>query len=337
MFAQIVLRIKLMITYLRNHQTFPITRKRKMIFLFLGADYGNLGDVAITYAQIHFLKKRYPEYSVMEIPISKTFEGIKAVKRIITNDDIVTLIGGGNVSDLYDDIEFLRQMVIWNFRKHKIISFPQTSYFSRSLKGWFTQTTIKWVYPKAEQLSFMAREGNTFKIMRKILPHLNVEKMPDIVMTLDERRTGSRNGLLVCLRSDKEKSKNNTLHEKILSQLSEQYHTITWKDTQVDGINEANRFEELKQMWQIFASHEVVLTNRLHGMIFAYITGTPAYVIDNSTHKISACYDWIKECGYIKLITSSKALEPIKTPQDIPLINSKIVELYNSSPCLRFH
>ena len=35
-------------------------------------------------------------------------------------------------------------------------------------------------------------------------------------------------------------------------------------------------------------------------MIFAYITGTPCYVFDNLSHKVSGVYEWIKDCGYIK-------------------------------------
>ena len=37
-------------------------------------------------------------------------------------------------------------------------------------------------------------------------------------------------------------------------------------------------------------------------MIFAYITGTPALVLPNSNFKVEKCFEWIKECGYIKFV-----------------------------------
>ena len=45
-------------------------KKDKKIVLALAADYGNLGDVAITYAQRKFLEEKFPNYEVIEIPIS---------------------------------------------------------------------------------------------------------------------------------------------------------------------------------------------------------------------------------------------------------------------------
>ena len=80
----IILRIKLLLSYLRNHDIFEIPAKGKKIFIFLGADYGNLGDVAITFAQTKYLIENYPDYTVVEVPISKTFAGIKAAKKVIS-------------------------------------------------------------------------------------------------------------------------------------------------------------------------------------------------------------------------------------------------------------
>ena len=47
-------------------------------------------------------------------------------------------------------------------------------------------------------------------------------------------------------------------------------------------------------------------TDRLHGMIFAFITGTPAIVFSNNNHKIEGAYEWIKDCGYIYFIKNGE-------------------------------
>ena len=58
--------------YLGKHQ-YQYTLKDKNIFIFLSADYGNLGDIAITFAQKKFLMDYFPDYNLFEIPISYTY------------------------------------------------------------------------------------------------------------------------------------------------------------------------------------------------------------------------------------------------------------------------
>lgn len=337
MIEELLLRVKLFFAYLRCKERMKIPTEGKKIFVFLGADYGNLGDVAITYAQTQYLQHRFLEYKVVEIPISNTFAGIKTVKNIINSDDVVTLIGGGNTSDRYDDIEFLRQLVIWNFRKYRIIGFPQTIDLTRSGKGMFTQMTIKLIYRRAHRFTYMAREQNSFNVMSRLIPALETVKMPDVVMTLDERENAKRNGLLVCLRSDKEVSSNATLREEALKMLTDRYASVDYQDTQVDGISLENRYEKLHEVWRCFSRHEVVLTDRLHGMIFAFITNTPAYVIDNSNHKISACLECIRNCGYIRLIKKIDDIDPILYASNFKAVRSEILNKYDTLSCLKFH
>ena len=55
-----------------------------------------------------------------------------------------------------------------------------------------------------------------------------------------------------------------------------------------------------------FASAELVVTDRLHGMIFATITGTPCLVFSNNNHKVSESYKWIHSLPYIKFIKTAE-------------------------------
>lgn len=49
-----------------------------------------------------------------------------------------------------------------------------------------------------------------------------------------------------------------------------------------------------------FRKSNIILTDRLHGMIFALITGTPAIVFDNKNHKVKFSYlDWLQNVDYI--------------------------------------
>lgn len=337
MYKILLLRVKLFITFLFSNSKYELSSLRnKNIYVFLGADYGNLGDVAITYAQMKYLNDRYKNYNVIEIPISKTFAGIKAVKHAIGDNDIISLIGGGNTSDLYDDIEFLRQLIIVLFRKNKIIAFPQTFFFSKTLKGRFCKSISRLVYNKAEDLTIMAREGNTMKILRYEYPNIKSILLPDIVMTLDERLRCPRKGALVCMRSDRERAITDNHKKKIISWLKKQYENVDFQDTQVGGVSLVNRFEKLHNLFDIIRSREIVITDRLHAMIFCFITETPALVIDNSNNKLSGCYEWIKDCGFIKLIDNIDDLKSFHPTYNFEETHFSILDKYNNALCLRF-
>lgn len=330
MIGLLLLRIKILFAFLRDKSEYSldVSSDKNNIFLFLGADYGNIGDVAITYAQLKFLKKYYQDYNVIEIPISRTYAGIKAVKNVIKKEDFIVLIGGGNTSDLYDDIEWLRQLVILNFLNYKILAFPQTFDFSKTLRGYLCKRIASWVYNKAKHLIIIAREQNTMDVLRNDFKGIKSLMAPDIVMTLDLRNFTYRNGVLVCLRSDKEGTLNIQDKEQIFRKLKTKFKNIYIQDTQVMDVNTENRFKKMFDIINIFRKHELVITDRLHGMILCYITGTPALVYDNSNHKISACFQWIKDCGYIKLINSLEDIESFEPIDNFERSNNLILRYY---------
>ena len=51
-----------------------------------------------------------------------------------------------------------------------------------------------------------------------------------------------------------------------------------------------------------FKSSKIVITARLHGMIFSALTEIPCIVFFNNNHKVIGVYQWIKELPYIQLV-----------------------------------
>lgn len=338
MIRMLILRLKLLITFFKSNANYNLGKLgKKNIFIFLGADYGNLGDVAITYALKEYLINHYDDYNIVEIPISHTFSAIKTVRKVVGNDDIIALIGGGNTSDLYDDIEWLRQLVVLSFRKNRIIGFPQTYDFTDSLKGKFCRYIAYFIYRKALKLTIIARERNTMKVLNTEFASIHAEMAPDIVMSLDERRNIIRNGVLLCMRSDKEKLIADDYKHQLVEKLKQKYGNITYQDTQVSDVDEYNRYSKLRELISKFQCHELVVTDRLHGMILCFITGTPALVFDNSNHKISACFEWIKDCGYIKLIQSLDEIDSFNPADNFKTVHNNIIFQFQNLSCLKFH
>lgn len=303
----IYLRWRFWYKYWKSPKTSPSVEKycnKKKCLVMLAADYGNLGDVAITYAQEKFLHERLHGYEIVDVPISSTISDLRAWKSICTSDDIITVVGGGNMSDLYYDIELLRQMVVETFPNNQIILFPQTMFFSETPAGRYLKNRAKTVYSKHRYLTISSRERYTYQKMKSLFP--NCALFPDIVMTLDKRQPSvARNGITLCLRHDKE-SKLTEDFKTELEKLLQKDYTVIHYDTHIgrDGLSRQEREDELHSIWSQFRSSQWVITDRLHGMIFAFITGTPCIVFPNDNYKIEGCYDWIKECGYIHFIDS---------------------------------
>ena len=281
-----------------------IDKSKNQAYIFLAADYGNLGDVAITYAQTKFIQE-YSNYQVIEIPISKSLEGLWFVKRNIKKGDLITTVGGGNLGDMYDQIEYIRQLVVAFFPNNKIISFPQTFDFAETISGAKALNSAQKVYNKHKDIHFVAREQTSFALMKKYFNKTQVYLTPDIVISLDKSNPQKlRKGAVICMRKDQEKMLSEEQNTFVLKQIENRFDKIVYYDTHINknNLSVEERVTELNKIWDVFRGAELVVTDRLHGMIFCYITNTPCLVFQNSNHKVRETYDWIKGNANINLV-----------------------------------
>lgn len=283
-----------------------INAKKRYAYIFLAADYGNLGDVAITYAQTRFLKEHLgSDFEVIEIPISHSLEGLHFVKKNIQSGDLVTSVGGGNLGDLYDQIEFIRQLAVQFFPKNKFISFPQTFDFNDSSSGKKALELAKNTYNNHPDLYFVAREKTSYDLMRTHFTNATVLFTPDIVISLDqEHPERERKGAVICMRQDQEKNLSEKQTAFIQDEIKNRFESVSYYDTHINknSLSTQERENELQKIWDAFKSAELVITDRLHGMIFCYITNTPCLVFQNNNHKVRETYDWIKGNSNINLV-----------------------------------
>jgi pyruvyl transferase EpsI len=287
---------------------------KNQVYIFLAADYGNLGDVAITYAQTKFLQKN-SDYQVIEIPISQSLEGLWFVKKHIKTGDLVSTVGGGNMGDIYGQIEYIRQLTIRFFPDNKIISFPQTFDFSETARGQKALKLAKKTYNNHKNLHIVAREQTSFNLMRKNFSKAQVLLTPDIVLSLDKTEPAKpRKGVLICMRKDAEKSLTDAQSDFIIQTIKNHYSDVRFYDTHIhkNKLSVKDREEALQEIWNAFKSSELVVTDRLHGMIFCHITGTPTLVFQNNNHKVRETFEWIKENKKITLCKDFDEVELLK-------------------------
>lgn len=274
----------------------------KRIFIFLAANYGNLGDIAITCAQHKWLQTYFSSYEIVEVPANCSFSYLKGVLGQVTKEDIITFVGGGNMGDMYPLYENIRQLIVSKFPCNKIIQFPLTADFSYSHEGCLMKQSAQKIYSNHKDITILSREKKTEKFLSDLL-NKKINTVPDIVMTLDclDFALSQRHGVSICLRQDKEKSLSDEVALSINEVLKRNFGDIDSIDTLIDDdtVTLSNKERFLDSFLRKLATKQLMVTDRLHGMIFAYVTGTPAIVFSNSNQKVKYCYEWIKDCGYI--------------------------------------
>lgn len=310
MLKQIIYRLKLFVksTYnsIRpsNFENSLLKDKNRNIFIFFSGDYGNLGDYAITKAQIDFLKKIYTESNFILVGASKPMSDYKKIKSNIKKEDIITLVGGGNLGDLYPEFEEKRQYIVKLFKNNYIISFPQTVDYSQSPIGQVLLKRAQKIYNQHNKLVLCAREKKSFDLLKGYFQNPELLLVPDIVLSLnvDINNEKFQNTIVTCFRDDKEKVIDNSIKNIINNFSNENKFKVIETDTHIgkDNITELQLESEFQLLLNDFSKASLVITDRLHGMIIAYLVGTPCLFFDNTNNKVSGVSRWIESSSLVK-------------------------------------
>lgn len=277
----------------------------KRCFIFLAADYGNIGDIAISTAQKQYLESTLTDYEVISIPISQTRFVLSSIKKQVKADDIITIIGGGNMGGTYPDIEELRQLVIKSFPSNRIVCFPQTLDWDDSDKSKRALKAIVKTYAEHPDIHIFARESITQNKLHELFSkynNVNIGLVPDIVMSATAESLGTTDslessGILRCLRDDKEVALSTEQYAVIDKALVGTGYKIEKTDTHAGGsqLDETQCAKLLADKLTQFRAAKLVITDRLHGMILCLLSGTPCLVLPNSNHKIRQTQlDWLR-------------------------------------------
>ncbi|WP_319205476.1 polysaccharide pyruvyl transferase family protein [uncultured Ilyobacter sp.] len=305
-------------------------KNKKKVILTLTPRHKNMGDHAIAFASKKFIEENFKDYNFIELDMVDLYKYGIALKSFLTPDDIIMILGGGNMGDMYLQDEEQRRFIINKFRKNKIISLPQTISFSDTERGRKELEKSKKAYNSHEKLLLTAREKKSFEIMKKNFNESNVIEVPDIVLYLNEIKNESREYILLCLRKDKEGVLSQEFKENIRLLLMKKYKKVKVIDTVFKkNIDKNTRDLNLKRLLTDIRKSQLVITDRLHGMIFCVITGTPCLVLGTFNHKVTGVYKWVEGLKHVKMVTQEELNEDLINICD-KIINSKI-EKYNFS------
>ena len=297
-----------------KYLVFPFGKK---VYVLGTPDYTNMGDSAITLAETEFIRKSLmiSPKRIKELTNAEYFKYRKTVKKVIRKKSLICGVGGGNMGNYWYNEELFRYELINDFSDNPIVIFPQTIFYTNDDEGEKAEEKSADYYGKCRHLTIVAREQISYHKMRTLYKNSNILLTPDIVLSADRDFWGvkpnKRKGILLCLRTDTEKMISDEDVQKITNYLCENNYgyqtTDMYSDCQL--INRYNRYECVKAKMEEFVYAELVITDRLHAMIFSIITQTPCIVLDNCNYKIKGTYEWIKYLPYIRYISQVENIE----------------------------
>lgn len=282
----------------------------KTAYIFGTPMHKNIGDSAILIAEREFLKK-CGYINVVEVSGDEYLGFRKCIRRLLPKNAALFLPGGGNMGDLWLPEENLRREIIADFQEHQIVIFPQTIHYSDTSDGIREQEKSIPYYNCNEKIVIVAREKTSYETMKNLYSKAKILVTPDIVLSMKfTQEKEKREGILLCFRNDKEKDLTEENIEKMIQKLSVNKYLITRTDTMSEeGITTDNRERIVRQKLKQFSEAKVVITDRLHGMVFAAITGTPCLVFANNHHKVQGTYEWIRHLDYIEFLENMDGIE----------------------------
>lgn len=305
------------LTYAVKANLFRLKHKNNFLFLLMTPCHQNYGDHAIAIS----VKKILKDYFVFEIngDLLSRFVGYPRIMKMMLGRSTIVFEGGGYLGTLWFNYgELLVRQVIQLADKNKIVVFPQSIFYENTEWGNEQLEISKKLYSKCKDLTLSARDKISFEKMKEYYPDIDIRLIPDSVLYLNECRPSVREGASVLFREDLEKGISRSAQAQIEEFASENFSKVNKFDMLADHrFGAETREKEVELQFDRFRKSEIVFTDRLHGMIFSAITGTPCIAFPNKSHKVKGVYEWVlKDCPYILFMDSfdrEKAEEFVKS------------------------
>ena len=276
----------------------------KRFWIFCTPEYGNLGDQALLFAEEAFVRHYFPDYRICKAPLGRT-DGLSggAIAGLVRPGDCCAIQAGGNFGTLYPGIHLSQEHIIRSLWKKRLFVFPQTFYYGEDAEGKRALQRTKEVYEKSRGLLLFARERDSHEFVRNHFPTVKTVLGPDMALYLPPYESSKpRHGVLVGIRPDGERTISDGAYGQLLELLAKRFGRLEDFDTDVyRNLSEEEAREELTELWERMAGAEAVVTDRLHGMVFAALTQTPCVLLRSLSHKIEGVYQWVKPLEYIQL------------------------------------
>lgn len=291
-----VSKIKNLLCRIRNEGNSPI-------ILLSTPTHGNLGDQAIIDAEKRYFRDKNTGNRLCEISSDIYTNNYGIIDSLICNEDTIIISGGGNMGTLWPEENKNIMHIVSTHRTKKIIIFPQTIFYANNNIAKQQLKLDSEILNDCSRLYLFVRDKQSFTFA---INHFakNVYLVPDMVLYNEYKNFHEkRDGVMLCFRSDKERVLYSDIVDRIEETLNKKsikhYVSSTVVHKKVDY---KNREKILKDKLKEFSSYKLIITDRLHAMIFSIITATPCIAFDNISKKVSGVYSQVKDVGFVTII-----------------------------------
>ncbi len=292
---------------------------RKIIWLGpFSPIHANVGDHAQTLAVQHFLADKFSDCNVVRIYRDDINEArLKKVAETLRPDDLIFIQSSGDFGSLHDThshhsgrLSFpeVRRQIVKLAPDNKIINLPVTAYYEDTESGKESLAKDSALFNNSN-LTVLCREEESLKTLRANLTCRSLF-FPDFVFYLKPKPVASeRKGALVIIRDDKEARITAEGRKQIVSALEDAHFDVMLKDVMhaMHAVPDFILDEYIESVFREFQRRELVITDKMHGMITAVITRTPCIALSSGIpHKIKAYKSFL-----------SGAVEFVEAPSDV--------------------
>ncbi len=295
--------LKKLIEWFMNLGTFfkLIFFKGDKVLLLLSPQYVNYGDHAIAHSSLMYLKKNFPDKKVFEISVNFYEYWKQFLKSHISRNDILIISGGGFLGDIWPEFQKNTDEILRTYTENQIVIFPQTIFFQDEK----AMSDSKKYFLNHKYLYICLREKNSYDfVTQQWLPEKKdyTYLVSDMVLGLSyPKKKNMKKNAVLCFRNDKEQ----VLDADTKKKISEFLNKKGYKTKKISMTREHCEFPAFARSFFLnkkisqYSEASLVITDRLHGMIFAIITSTPCLAFDNTSHKVQGVFNRLRDIDYV--------------------------------------
>jgi pyruvyl transferase EpsO len=254
--------------------------------------HSNIGDLLIHQGAQAFLAA-HGCHTVLDVAV----ETEALLAKGVPQDATIVLHGGGNLGDLYPRHQQLRDRVVAQFPKHRIVLLPQSVHFSDPAAA----AACGALWSRHEDLHVCLRDHRSIATLAPCLQRPPL-LLPDMAHALFPSATDARPGAgtLIFRRQDIEATSGDRtafdwdtlltgMDHRVIG-LLHRAHRAAARGWPVPAAALWERFRDrlVRRALAHMGRFAAVDTDRLHGMLAALLIGRPVTARDNSTGKLSA-------------------------------------------------
>lgn len=304
------------------------TKGQRRIILLETPEYSNVGDQLITVAEYGFFEKYFPGVEVIEITNDEYSFYKCRINRMISDEDILVITGGGFFGSLWRERHYDQALdIMERYPRNEVWVMPQSIFFEDNENGIrYKEYTKKAL--KRDNLKIVVREKYSETAIKSldVLNEENIYLAPDIALYhIFDKKIERRESIGVFIRGDKE-----SVLEKSELELINRYMVYSGLEILTSTthynckVHKEERRLVVEEKIEEIASFKIVITDQLHCMIICAITGTPCIAFDNISKKVGGVYEYLSDASYIRFLSDTSHFQ--KTFDELLKINIDGIE-----------